>query len=1172
MSFFFSTLSIRRAGIFALACSLFWALSSAAFAQSQAPSTYSAYSGTDSKPAPAAPALGSANSIIADPTFGSRILRVTDPNTNGGESFVPSDSGFHRSWNADSTAIKLTGPRGDGYWMEFNAGSFKVGDGSSHPVPHPVSFGATWEWSAVDPNIIYYLNGNQIAKYNKATGASTNLGGPSTGDPVTYAAVVIGRDNWVCGAAGAGQQDTYSKFFCVNPTSPGTSKFVDIANKTVNGVAQGDPNWPIPAAGQVVGIHDISGGTGANWLELTLHQGSWGGNGGAVFNLATNTWSLITNADIYWGGHVSMGNGTYANASGSQDGRDSRGILLRNPDNLMNTSQYRFVGEPAVTNNAWCDADHISWLNSVTNPNAPILISRYMATANCGGAELTGEIYAAAVDGSGTIWRFAHNHDGGCYYGEGFAQISSDGNWALFSSYWDASLGSDTSFGCQTRIDTFIVELKPGAGGPTTAPSTPPTTTPTTTPTITPTTTPVTPAPTTSPTGSSPTTTPASGTTPVSTSGVTRYEENSNTITYTGSWNPNSSAAESGGSAVLAMDPGSSATFSFNGTGANWIGFGDEWAGIANLYVDGVAKGQIDTYKSPGQYQVKEYSVNGLAAGAHTLKVEVASAKNAASGGNWVWVDAFEAISGGTGATTSTTPTPSVATSSGSGTTSSPTSTPMSSPSVSPSNTVSATSSPVPASSPAPTSTSSSISSGSPVSTTTSVAGGSSAITSGGQTMQIGYAEIAGTPNAPTGMAIFGYRAGGVLVSEAGVPASGFIQHGRVNAEVAGVVNTGFAVANPNGSPANIAFYFTDASGNQTSAGSTTIPPGGQMAKFLSEAPYNASQPTTGTFTFDADVPVAAIALRGYTNERSEFLVTTLPIADTTSATSATLLFPHFAWGGGWSTEFDLVNSSDATISGTLSFFEQGTAGSLTPAMSLSINGQVVSSVSYSIAGRSSVKFVTTGQDSTIHVGSARVTPAQGSSAPAGNAVFSFTQNGVRVSEAGVPLQRQGTAFRMYVESSAAIQSGIAVLNTGGSDEQVTFDLTGLDGSPTGLQGTVTVPAGGQRALFINQIPGLASLPQSFKGIVRVTTGDNAPIVVFGLRGRWNERNEFLVTTTTPANEADSAKNAIIFPHVVDGGGYTTQFIQYSGTPAQPGSGNLQIFSQTGSPMSLSLQ
>src|SRR5690348_13775588 len=193
LSYNFRRLSPVRAALFV--CIVVFSLMRTGF--SQAPSTYSAYTGTDVKLPPPAPALGPANSVITDPTFGSKILRVTDPNTLAGESFVSIDAGFHRAWNADSTAIKLTGPHGDGYWLEFNPATFTVGDGSSRPAPHAVSFGATWEWSTVDPNIIYFLNGNQIGKYNKATGVQTNLGGPSSGEPVAYAAVVIGRDNWV---------------------------------------------------------------------------------------------------------------------------------------------------------------------------------------------------------------------------------------------------------------------------------------------------------------------------------------------------------------------------------------------------------------------------------------------------------------------------------------------------------------------------------------------------------------------------------------------------------------------------------------------------------------------------------------------------------------------------------------------------------------------------------------------------------------------------------------------------------------------------------------------------------------------------------------------------------------------------------------------------------------
>jgi hypothetical protein len=436
-------------------------------AQTTAPSTYNAYTGTDIKAIPPAPALGAANSVITDPTFGSRVLRVTDANTKGGESFISTDSGFSRAWNSNSTAIKLTGPAGDGYWLEFNPSTFQVGT-----VPHPLSFGATWEWSAVQPNIIYYLSGSSIETYNTTTGASTPLASTPTGEPVMYMAAVIGLDNWVCAAAGAGGQDTYTKIFCVKPSSPSTWKFIDVANVTINGVAQSSPNWPTSAAGKTIGIHDISGGTGANWLEVTFHQQSWGGDGGAVLNLSTNTWSLVTGADPYWSGHVSMGNGKYENAAGSVNGDDSRGTVLRDPDNLMNSAEYVFVMQPFAPWNGWCDADHSSWLNSVTNPNAPILDSRYSVSTGCPFA-WSDEIIASAVDGSNTVWRFAHNFNGGsqCYYAQAFAQISNDGNWALFSSYWGGSLGPDTSFGCATRIDTFIVDLKDATGPSNTPPA-----------------------------------------------------------------------------------------------------------------------------------------------------------------------------------------------------------------------------------------------------------------------------------------------------------------------------------------------------------------------------------------------------------------------------------------------------------------------------------------------------------------------------------------------------------------------------------------------------------------------------------------------------------------------------------------------------------------------------
>jgi hypothetical protein len=441
-----------------------------------APSTYSAYTGTDAKPIPPPPALGPANSVINDPTFGSRILRVTDANTTSGGSLIPTDAGYYRTWNANSTALKLVNSHGNSYWLEFNPSNFTVGDGSPRPTLHPLSFNYTWEWSAVDPDVIYFLNGNQIAKYNKVTTLVTNLGGPSNGDPVTYRIAVVGADAWVCSAAGSGTQNTYTKIFCLNPNNTSQSKFIDVVNKTINCftppcVPESDPNWPTSAAGQTIGIHSLYGSAGGTWLDVDFHQQSWGANGDSVLNLSTNTWSLVTNADTRWSGHSSLGNGKFVNGSGSIDGKDSRGALLRDPNNLMTTTKYTFIMQPPSTV-GWYDGEHSSWFNSSTNPQAPVLFSRYNITAPPGPLTWYGEIIAAATDGSNTVWRFAHNHNGGGYYGTAFAQISNDGHWALFSSYWDGTLGaSPGDFGFSTRIDTFIVDLMSSAPAPAPTPS-----------------------------------------------------------------------------------------------------------------------------------------------------------------------------------------------------------------------------------------------------------------------------------------------------------------------------------------------------------------------------------------------------------------------------------------------------------------------------------------------------------------------------------------------------------------------------------------------------------------------------------------------------------------------------------------------------------------------------
>ncbi len=459
--------------------------------------------------------------------------------------------------------------------------------------------------------------------------------------------------------------------------------------------------------------------------------------------------------------------------------------------------------------------------------------------------------------------------------------------------------------------------------------------------------------------------------------------------------------------------------------------------------------------------------------------------------------------------------------------------------------------------------------------------GGISLITLGTSTTpSVGYARIqpASGSTTPAGLAIFGFRQNGILVSEAGVPASPLIRSGRIYAEVNGPVNTGLALANPNPQTANISFFFTDASGNNSSTGNTTVAAGAQFAAFLNQAPFNGSSSFSGTFTFTSNMPVSAIALRGLSNERSDFLLTTLPVADLSSVTTGeTVLFPHFADGGGWTTQVVLVNPSDEPMNGTVQFLGQGSATSPAQPVEVSIDSVSSSTFNYSIPPRSAQRLRTAGGEGAPRVGSVRITPAPNTKTPSGLAIFSFKNAGVTVTEAGVPALGASRALRMYAEASPAnagsIQTGVAVANPSPSPAPVTFELTTLAGAPTGLTGSATIPGSGQIAVFLGQVQGFESLPVPFQGVLRITTSSGAGVSVVGLRARVNERGDFLITTTPPVDEASPpSTNEFLFPHFADGGGYTTQFILFSRAPGQRPNGTLKFFGQNGQPLNLRLK
>jgi hypothetical protein len=102
--------------------------------------------------------------------------------------------------------------------------------------------------------------------------------------------------------------------------------------------------------------------------------------------------------------------------------------------------------------------------------------------------------------------------------------------------------------------------------------------------------------------------------------------------------------------------------------------------------------------------------------------------------------------------------------------------------------------------------------------------------------------------------------------------------------------------------------------------------------------------------------------------------------------------------------------------------------------------------------------------------------------------------------------------------------------------------------------------------------PLITSVPQPFRGILRVSTPSGGVSVV-ALRQRYNENGDYLITPTPPTLETGTPTAATrSFPHIVNGRGYTTQFILFSGTAGQTSGGNMRFYRQNGTPMPLSLR
>jgi len=418
----------------------------------------------------------------------------------------------------------------------------------------------------------------------------------------------------------------------------------------------------------------------------------------------------------------------------------------------------------------------------------------------------------------------------------------------------------------------------------------------------------------------------------------------------------------------------------------------------------------------------------------------------------------------------------------------------------------------------------------------------------------------------PAGIAFIALRNQGVLVNEAAVPATSLVADVRFYAETGAGTDTGVAIANPDmAQAAIISFKLTDSSGDGFQEGVLRIPPGGQLAAFLDQDPFNGPVPFNGSVTLSSSSPVSVVVLRGIINERSEFLTTTLPVVHLDeSGSTAPVTVPQFAAGGGWTTEVILLNPIDDAITGTVRFLSASGED-----QAVTVDGMNTSRVAYLIPAGSSRKLTVVSQTPTL-TGSFVVMPDADQPAASVSTVYRYAVGGVTVSATGSEAVPPAMEFAVYADVEGArgaigsIQTGVAIANAADDATDVEYELVRLDGSSSGITGKLPIPAHGQTVSFIRELPEALNLALPFKGVLRLSS--LTPIVAMAIRGRYNERGEFLLSTTPPADPALNTGNEGFIPHVVDGGGYSTQIVIYDLLADSPLSGNIYFFDQDGQP------
>jgi hypothetical protein len=225
--------------------------------------------------------------------------------------------------------------------------------------------------------------------------------------------------------------------------------------------------------------------------------------------------------------------------------------------------------------------------------------------------------------------------------------------------------------------------------------------------------------------------------------------------------------------------------------------------------------------------------------------------------------------------------------------------------------------------------------------------------------IRVGYVIVTPDPGttAPVVTETFGTVVGGFVQSQAAILPTPLTMDSSLQVDVlrTGGRSLGVAIANPGGITAAVSLTVRDEDGTSIgSPASISIPPGGQIARFLTEIfpTSTLGDAFRGSVEIQSTAPVSVIGLRFSGIQFSTVPVATknpapVPLLTGTGGTIGgpnAVMFSQFALGGGWASSVSLVNDTSTTLSGRIDIFDPSGVP-----MSANLNGATRTTFSYSI-------------------------------------------------------------------------------------------------------------------------------------------------------------------------------------------------------------------------------